>query len=159
MQEFWNNAKAFVRTVLLLMVCHAFYHLGIRTIFSQSLFVVFSLGVLLVFILRIPMRYVSVFWLLDSFKKSSSIFMLKWIIPVFTWLVYAIPWFFKLVQDVWQTSHPTWAKISVIVLFYFVIQGWISSVLFPAYMCRKAKEALKKGLSKFEGEYEVSEFT
>lgn len=162
MKNIWNNTKAFLNTFLFLIICQGFYALALRHVFNQSLFIVFALAILFVFVLRKYFFLFGAFWLLESYKKASSIILLKWIIPIFTFIFYSLPWFFMLIQDVWSTTHANWAKVLIIVLFTLLLITWSYSVFKIASISRKAKIAFRSGQDKFtiDGEESnVSDYT
>lgn len=147
MNKFWNNLKAFLNTLLFLIVCQAFYALALRHVFKESLFLVFALAVLFVFVLRRYFYYLSILWLGNNYKKATSLILLKWIIPTFTVLFYALPWAFTLIQDVRETMHPTWAKITMGLLFGLLILTWSFSVIKNSTTAYRAKIAFRNGQS------------
>jgi hypothetical protein len=162
MKNVWNNTKAFLKTFLFLIICGGFYSFAIRHVFNQSLFIVFTLAILFVFVLRKYFFMFGAFWLLESYKKASSIILLKWIIPIFTFVFYSLPWFFLLIIDVWATTHPNWAKVLIIFLFTLLLITWSYSVLKTVSISLKAKIAFRSGLDKFtiDGEESnVSDYT
>lgn len=145
MKNLWSNTKAFLNTLLFLMICSGFYEFALKHVFNQSLFIVFALGILFVFVLRQYFFMFGSFWLLGSYKKASSIILLKWIIPIFTILFYSLPWLYNLIKDVWSTTHANWAKILIILVFTLLIVTWSHTVLFVASISRKAKIAFRSG--------------
>jgi hypothetical protein len=162
MIKFWNNTKAFLNTFLFLIICQAFYLLALKPVFNESLFIIFPLAILFVFVLRKYFFILGSFWLLESYKKASSIFLLKWIIPTFTYIFYSLPWLFMLIIDVWSTNHSNWAKITIIILYTLLLITWSYSVLKIASISLKAKIAFRLGQDKFiiDGdESNVSDYT
>ena len=165
MKAFWNNIKAFLNTWLLLICYHLFYTLAIRHVFSQSLIIVFALAILFVFVLRKWFFILGAYWLIQSYKKANSLFLLRWIIPVFTLLFYSLSWSILLIQDVWATTHPIWVKIMVIILFLLLILTWSYSVIKTANISLKAKIAFRSGKQTFtlddgdDEESNVSDYT
>jgi hypothetical protein len=149
MKNIWNNSKAFFNTFLFLTVCNAIYLLAIKHVFNQQLYIVFSLAILFVFILRKYFYLISILWLGNSYKKSTSLILLKWIIPSLTVLLYSIPWLFSLIIDVWSTNHPNWAKITIIILFTLLVFTWSFAVIKGSRVAYRAKIAFRNGQSKF----------
>ena len=149
MKNIWNNSKAFFNTFLFLTVCNAIYLLAIKHVFNQPLYIVFSLAILFVFILRKYFYLISILWLGNSYKKSTSLILLKWIIPSLTVLLYSIPWLFSLIIDVWATNHPNWAKITIIILFTLLVFTWSFAVIKGSRVAYRAKIAFRNGQSKF----------
>jgi hypothetical protein len=162
MKNFWYNLKAFFSTFLFLIICQGFYALALRPVFGQSLFIVFALAILFVFVLRSYFFKFGTLWLHESYKKASSIILLKWIVPIFTFLFYSLPWFIMLIKDVWSTTHANWAKVLIIFLFTLLLITWSYSVLKIAQISQKAKLAFRSGHEKFtiDGEeLDVSKYT
>ncbi|MEI8054320.1 MAG: hypothetical protein WCH52_11335 [Bacteroidota bacterium] len=162
MKNIWNNTKAVLNTFLFLIICQGFYALALRHVFNQSLFIVFALAILFVFVLRKYFYYLSCFWLGNSYKKATSLILLKWFIPIFTFVFYSVPWLFMLIKDVWLTNHPNWAKVTIIILFTLLIFTWSFSVIKNSKIAYRAKVAFRNGQSKFivDGEdVELSIFT